>query len=74
MNIWKQFENLLPKAPMLIATVTSHMSNDRSAVSFPGGGTAIVLGQTVAVSDKAFIQNNIIQGTAPSLPMHSFDI
>jgi len=74
MNVWKQFENLLPKSPMLIATVTAHLSNDRSSVSFPGGGTAIVIGQTVSVNDKAFIQNNIIQGMAPTLPLHSFDI
>lgn len=74
MNVWKQFENLLPKDPLLVATVDSFTSGDTSSVTFPGGGTAIVRGQTVAVGLMAFIQNNQIQGEAPNLPDYEFEV
>ncbi len=74
MNVWKQFENLLPKDPLLIAEVTAFNSGDTCTVTFLGGGTAIVRGQTVAIGNMAFIQNNQIQGEAPDLPDYEFEV
>lgn len=73
-NIWKQFEQLLPKDPLLIATVASQLSDGTSVVSFPGGGTAIVKGTSVAVGNKAFIQTGRIQGEAPNLPYSEHEV
>lgn len=73
-NVWKEFENLLPKDPLLIATVTSHLSNNNSLVTFLDGGTSIVRGQEVAVGNKAFIQTGKIQGPAPNLSVVNYEI
>ena len=73
-NLWKQFQNLLPADPLLIASVTAHNADGTSTVQYPGGGTAIVRGQNVAVGNKAFIRSNQIQGPAPDLPLSEFEV
>ncbi len=73
-NLWKQFSALLPSDPLLIATVTDHNSDGTSTVTYPGGGTAVVRGQSVAIGNKAFIQNNQIQGEAPALPVYEMEV
>jgi hypothetical protein len=74
MNVWKQFENLLPKDPILVGTVTSHNSGNTSTVSFVSGGTAVVDGQSVAIGLKAFVQSNRIQSEAPDLTLYVFEL
>lgn len=73
-NIWKQFENLLPADPLLIATISAHNSDGTSTVTYPGGGIAVVRGQSVAINSKAFIQSNQVQGAAPNLPSYEFEV
>ncbi len=73
-NIWRQFESLLPSDPLLIATVLSYNSDGTSVVQFPGGGTGVVRGQEVAIGSKAFLKSNQIQGLAPDLPVHEFEV
>lgn len=74
MNVWKQFQNLLPKDPVLIATVDSHNIDGTSTVTFLSGGSAIVYGQDVALNSKAFIQTNRIIGDAPDLTHYEFEV
>jgi len=74
MNIWKQFENLLPKDPLLIGTVITHNTGNTSTVQFPEGGYAVVYGQDVAISSKAFVKSGRIQGLAPSLSYYEFEV
>ena len=74
MNIWKQFNGLLPKDPLLVATVAAHNADGTSSVTWPGGGQSIVQGQSVAVGVKAFIQGNRVQGPAPALPLYEFEV
>ncbi len=73
-NLWKQFSALLPSDPLLVATVTAHNSDGTSTVQYPGGGTAVVRGQSVAIGAKAFIQSNQIQGAAPDLPLIELEV
>lgn len=74
LNVWKFFDSLLPKSPLLAGTVTAHGSNDTSYISYPGGGTGVVRGQTVAVGEKAFILAGQIQGAAPSLSYYEEEV
>lgn len=73
-NLWKQFQNLLPSDPLLIATVLAHNSDGTSTVQYPSGGQATARGQSVAVNAKAYIQSNQIQGEAPDLPVYEFEV
>ncbi len=73
-NLWKRFSGLLPKDPLLIATVIAHNSDGTSTVQYPGGGTGVVRGQGVAVDSKAYIQSNQIQGEAPDLTVYEFEV
>lgn len=73
-NIWKTFEDLLPKSPLLIATVLNHNIDGTSTVQFPGGSTARVKGQTVAEELPAYVQDGWIKGEAPDLPVHEIEV
>ena len=74
MNLWKQFQALLPSDPLLIGTIAAHNSDGTSTVNWPGGGQSIARGQAVAVGQKAFVQGGQIQGQAPSLAVFEFEV
>jgi hypothetical protein len=74
MNLWKRFQDLLPKEPLLVATVTAHNSDGTSTVQFPGGGYALVKGQGVAVGLTAYVQGGWIKGEAPELTVYEFEV
>jgi len=66
-NIWKQFERLTEKGPMVIVEVISH-DNGSSTVENTTGHQFIAIGTSVAVGDKAYVKDGEIVGTAPDLP------
>ena len=74
MNLWKRFQDLLPKEPLLVAQVTAHNADGTSTVQFPGGGTARVKGQTVTVGLSAYIQGGWVKGEAPELTLYEFEV
>jgi len=74
MNLWKRFQDLLPKEPLLTATVAAHNSDGTSTVQFPGNGIARVKGQTVAVGLMAYVQGGWIKAEAPNLPVYEFEV
>jgi hypothetical protein len=74
MNLWKRFRDLLPKDPLLVGTVLTHNSDGTSTVQFPGGGQALVKGQTVAVGLAAYVQGGWIKGEAPDLVVSEFEV
>lgn len=74
MNLWKRFQDLLPKEPLLVAQVTAHNADGTSTVQFPGGGTARVKGQTVTVGQHAYIQSGWVRGEAPALTLYEFEV
>jgi len=74
-NFWTRFAKLLPQSPLLIGTVLSiDFSSGASMVQLPGGGTLNVRGTDVAVGQKAFVRNGLIEGTAPDLPVVEIEI
>lgn len=66
-NIWRDFKNLIAGDPLLVGTVISHNSDGTSTVQLPDGGLLRPQGQSVAVTSKAFVQSNRVQGEAPDL-------
>jgi hypothetical protein len=74
MNIWKQFQALLPSDPLLIATIAAHNSDGTSTLVWPGGGQSVVRGQSVAVGQKAYVKSGQVQGEAPDLTVYEFEV
>ncbi len=68
MNVWKQFEALLPADPLLVGQVLSHNSDGTSSVTLPGAQIIRAQGQSVPVGNFAFVQTGRVQGDAPNLP------
>ncbi len=74
MNIWRQFQQLLPGSPLSVAQVTAHNGDSTSTVLLPGGGSLKVRGQSVAVGSHAFIRDREIRGQAPAVTPVTFDV
>ena len=74
MNVWKQFEALLPADPLLVGEVLAHNADGTSSVELPGNQVIRVHGQSVAVNARAFVQTGRVQGEAPNLPTYSIAI
>jgi len=72
--IWRQFQALLPKRALTIATVTAHNGDGTSTVQYPGGAEVRVRGQSVAIGDNAFILDGEIRGTAPAVTPIVLDV
>ncbi len=66
-NVFRQFLDLLPARPLQVGTVTA-TDGDVSTVELPGGGQLRARGQA-SVGTKVFVQDGVIQGPAPDLPM-----
>lgn len=73
-NPYKTLRLLLPDKPLLIGTVTAHLSDGRSALTMLGGGVLIARGQSVGVGQNAFVRNEIIEGVAPVLGYFEVDV
>ena len=58
----------------MVAEVIAHNADGTSTVSFPNGSTLKVLGQSVAVSDYAFIRDGEIRGEAPATTPVTLDV
>ncbi|AXQ27582.1 hypothetical protein D0B54_02350 [Solimonas sp. K1W22B-7] len=74
MNIWKQFQQLLPSDPQLVGEVLRHNADGSSSVELPGAQVIRVQGQSVAAGLRAFVQGGRIQGEAPDLPTYELPI
>ena len=75
MNIWKEFEGLLPKTPLMVGTVQSHNSDGTSTVVLLGNsGTLVVRGTSVPLDALAFVRNGVVEGEAPALQGATSDI
>lgn len=72
--VWREFDGLLPKRPLTIATVLSHNSDGTSTVQYPGGAQVRVRGQSVAVAANAFIRDGEIRGAAPAVTPDVLDV
>lgn len=73
-NIWKEFQGLLPKNPITVATVLSHNADGTSSVETPEGNLLRVLGTDVGVGLKTFIQGGRVIGEAPNLAAYTLEV
>lgn len=64
-NLFKQFRDLIPEAPVQAGTVTAVVGGV-ATVALPGGGTIQARG-TASVGQKVFVRDNAIEGLAPAL-------
>lgn len=74
MNLFKQFQALIPGAdPLLVGTVTA-TTGTSTTLETPGGGVVIVRGGGVAVGQKAFYRGGELAGEAPDLPTYEIEV
>ncbi|QLL89853.1 hypothetical protein GWG10_17785 [Aeromonas caviae] len=74
MNLFKQFQALIPGAdPLLVGTVTV-TTGTSTTLETPGGGVVIVRGGGVAVGQKAFYRGGELEGEAPDLPTYEIEV
>lgn len=66
-NVFRQFQRLLPRDPLLAGEVIAHNSDGTSTVQLPGGGEIRARGQSVAVGTNAYVRSGRIEGEAPDL-------
>jgi hypothetical protein len=75
-NLYEQFRQLIPDAPLQTGTVTSVSAGSGSGsvtVALPGGGLVKARGQA-SVGQRVFVRDNAIEGIAPNLPLEIIDI
>ncbi len=67
-NLYRALRELLPEAPLQVATVLSvHTDTGDSTVEWPGGSQQRVRGTDVPAASLAFVRNGVIEGAAPAL-------
>lgn len=69
-NIWQQFKALIPEGVRVVATITANNGNGTSQAQLRDGSMITVKGESVAIGEKAFVQDGEIKGTAPGLAQY----
>lgn len=74
-NLYRALRELLPEAPLQVATVTTiHSATGDSTVTWPGGSQQRVRGVDVAAGGLAFVRNGVIEGAAPALTFEVIEV
>lgn len=74
-NLYRALRELLPEAPLQVATVFAvHLAEGDSTVTWPGGSTQRVRGADVAAGGRVFVRNGVIEGAAPALTLEVIEI
>lgn len=74
-NLYRALRELLPDAPLLVATVVSvQTSEGTSTVEYPGGGQQRVRGTNAIAASQVFVRNGIIEGAAPALTALTIEV
>lgn len=60
---------IAPKSPLLIGEVAAQNADDTMAVELTDGSTITARGPLVDVGKKVYVQDRLIQGEAPDLPV-----
>ena len=71
-NVYEQFRQLLPDAPLQVGTVIEVGSGVLS-VQLPGGGTICARGNA-AIGRKVFVRDGLVQAVAPNLALEIIEI
>lgn len=74
-NLYRALRELLPEAPLQVATVVEiNASEGTSTVTWPGGVQQRVRGTGVAPGGRVFVRDGLIEGTAPVLTYEVIDV
>ena len=74
-NLYRALRELLPDAPLQVATVTAvHAATGESTVIWPGGSQQRVRGTSVTAGQRAFVRNGVIEGAAPDLTLETIEV
>ena len=71
-NLYQQFRQLLPEAPLQAGTVLE-VGSGIALVVLPGGGLIRARGNAI-VGQTVFVRDEVIEGIAPSLPLELIEI
>ncbi|MCK4150322.1 hypothetical protein, partial [Ralstonia pseudosolanacearum] len=72
-NLWRQFEDLLPDAPLLVGTVVTSHDDGTVTVQLLGGGLVRVTGAGEP-GERLFVRGAEVIGSAPTLPTVEIEI
>ena len=74
-NLFRQFLDLIPDPALQVGTVTAR-SDELVVVTLPGGGTLQARGAdvTIALGQKVFVRNGVVEGLAPDLPVELIEV
>ncbi|TYZ39655.1 hypothetical protein C2U33_24425, partial [Ralstonia solanacearum] len=64
-NLWRQFEDLLPDAPLLVGAVVTRHNDGTVTVQLLGGGLVRVTGAGEP-GDRLFVRGSEVVGPAPT--------
>ena len=74
-NLYRALRELLPEAPLQVATVIAvHASEGTSTVAWPGGSQQRVRGTAVAAGGRVFVRDGVIEGAAPELTLEVIEV
>ena len=74
-NLYRALRELLPEAPLQVATVVEvHTATGESTIEWPGGSQQRVRGTSVGAPNRAFVRNGVIEGVAPSLTFETIEV
>ena len=74
-NLYRALKELLPDAPLQVATVLFvDGPNGTSTIEWPGGAVQTVRGTAVQVGAMAFVRSGVIEGPAPSLTLETIEV
>ena len=73
-NVWTEFQKLIPKNRLIVATVNQVNVNGTSHVTTVDGQSIIVRGNQVEINKKVFVKGGVIEGEAPNLPFQVIDV
>lgn len=74
-NLYRALRDLIPEAPLQVATVAAvHSATGDSTVTWPGGEQQRVRGTSVAVGALAFVRSGVVEGEAPDLTPQTIEV
>ena len=71
-NVYEQFRQLLPDAPLQVGTVIEVGAGVLS-VQLPGGGMTRVRG-SAAIGERVFVRDGVLEAVAPNLALEIIEI
>lgn len=66
LNLYRQFKELNPDAPLQVGDVLG-VSNGIASIELPGGGVLQARNQVSVVGQRVFVRDGAIEGPAPTL-------